>query len=168
MDILIREMKIEDIPDITALHILSWQSAYRGIVPDHFLNSLDIEERIERNKQYFYTNDGITIYCIMAKEGPMIGELAIGKSRDNDIPQAGEIIGIYLLPEYWGMGCGKKAMDFAVSTLRELGFSTILLWVFEDNIRAREFYEKYGFRIEGKKEEVTFGKQLTEIRYILV
>jgi len=54
-----------------------------------------------------------------------------------------------------------------VEPLRELGYSDIYVWVFEDNIRARSFYERYGFIFDGTKAEVNYGKPLVGVRYLL-
>ena len=43
----------------------------------------------------------------------------------------------------------------------------IFLWVFEDNMRARLFYEKHGFAFDGTKREVQYGKPLVQLRYVL-
>ena len=115
----------------------------------------------------FVEYQGKTFYYIAENDEKAAGNLALGRSRDDDRPNAGEIYGIYLLPECWGQGFGKKFMDFGVNKLRETGFTDIILWVLEDNARARKFYERYGFAVDGTRKEITIGKPLWEVRYAL-
>ncbi|WP_156774438.1 N-acetyltransferase [Alkaliphilus oremlandii] len=45
-------------------------------------------------------------------------------------------------------------------------FSNVEFWVLEDNIRARRFYEKIGFRYDNTIQIIDMGKKLRELRYI--
>ncbi|MDD4495519.1 MAG: GNAT family N-acetyltransferase [Eubacteriales bacterium] len=94
------------------------------------------------------------------------GLCSYGKSRDNDPSDYGEIIAIHTKPEYWGKDVGKALMDTALSELRRLGYSKIMLWTFEANPRARRFYEKYGFVSDGMIKDSGFANA-KEIRYRL-
>jgi len=167
MAILIREATMADVYDVARVHVLSWQSAYHNIVPDNYLHKLEINKRAERFKKDFVAYKGITYFYVAENNGRIIGNIALSKCRDDDKPLSGEIIGIYLLKEYWSMGYGKKLMDFGINKLREFGYSEVCLWVLDQNRRARNFYERYGFLFDGTKKEINLGKQLVEIRYVL-
>lgn len=81
----------------------------------------------------------------------------------------GEIISVYVLPELIGQGYGHILFTFAVEKLLSLGFHKIYLTVFEDNLRARAFYEKHGFAWDGQKLSMEVGgRKLTELRYVYV
>ena len=168
MSFLIREAQPADAHDMAKVIVLSWQSAYRGIVPDDYLMSLNIDERAQRFKQSLASDTEKMLYYVAEENGMIIGNLVMSESHDEDKSKAGQVIAIYLLQEYRGMGHGKKMMDFAVNSLRKLGYSNILIWVFEDNAIARNFYEKYGFEPDGAKKETFRGKPLIEVRYELV
>ena len=75
----------------------------------------------------------------------MAGTCSFCKSRFEQFPNWGEIISIYLLPDYLGKGCGKALMKSALSELKKQGYEKIFLWVLEENVRARYFYEQFGF-----------------------
>lgn len=165
MSFVIREAIENDAVSIGIVYTESWKSAYKGMIPDEYLNQLDSEKRAERFKRDLveYKN---TYYYIAESDGKVIGVLALHKSRDLDLEQAGEINSIYLLPGYWNKGFGKQMMAFAVEKLKKLGFSLISLWVLEDNQRAKAFYEKSGFIKDGKKQEFTIMKPVIVTRYI--
>jgi len=165
MDIIIRKALPEDAYDYTACHISCWQSAYRGIIPDDYLDNMpsEQEQRTEERRQYL-CDPNVNNYCVVLGD-KMIGFLGFGKCRDEDKPDSGEIGGIYLLREFWDKGYGGKMMDFAKNTLMHMGFDEIIIWVFEENIRARRFYEKHGFVLDGAKKEMVRGKPLVAVRY---
>jgi len=168
MEITIRKALPEDARDYSVCHFTCWQSAYRGIVPDDYLHNMwqSIEQRTERYKDAFSNPDAGEYYCVLIAER-MIGFFFINKSKDEDKPHAGEIVAIYLLEEYWGKGTGRILLDYSVDKLRQMGHGEVTLWTFEDNIRARRFYEKCGFSFDGAKKEMALGKPLTLVRYVL-
>jgi hypothetical protein len=45
-DVIIRIATIDDAIDIAAVHVRSWQTAYRGMIPDDFLASQSVEKRL--------------------------------------------------------------------------------------------------------------------------
>ena len=61
----------------------------------------------------------------------------------------------------------KKILERAVEELHKRGFQKVLLWVLEENARARHFYEKHGFVCSGDaREDEIGGKIVREARYI--
>lgn len=96
-----------------------------------------------------------------------IGTSSFGKSRFEKFSDWGEIISIYLLPDYLGKGYGKILLQAAISELEKMGYKNIFLWVLRENIRARCFYERFGFsRTDDYLDDNIGGKELQEIRYI--
>lgn len=168
MEVTIHKVLSENAYEYTACHIACWQSAYKGIIPDDYLKNMtaEIEPRTERLKKNL---NELTeyLYYYAAVENKMIGRLIIGKSRDEDKPDAGEICAIYLLEEYWDKGYGRQIMNYAIDTLKRMGYCEIILWVLDENKRARRFYEKFNFIFDGTKKEIEIGKTLTEVRYVL-
>jgi len=57
-------------------------------------------------------------------------------------------------------------MEFSFSELRLMGHDEALLWVLEENSRARLFYEKCGFTFDGAKKEIIIDKPHIEMRYV--
>ena len=58
-------------------------------------------------------------------------------------------------------------MDYAIDKLKCMEYNEIILWVLEENDRARRFYEKCNFVFDGTKREIEIGKVLIKIRYVL-
>lgn len=61
--------------------------------------------------------------------------------------------------EHIGKGYGKKLFQSIIDELYKFGFWDIFLWVLEDNIRVRTFYEKAGFLCGDKFMDVYYFTQ---------
>ena len=167
-EIMIRKALPEDAVAFTDCHIYCWQTAYKGIVPGEFLENMttEKEQRVEQYKRALADPGNCEYYCVMNAEN-MIGFLIINKSRNEDNSYIGEIWAIYLIEEFCGKGFGKDLLDFEIRELSRVEPKEIFLWVFEDNNRARRFYEKNRFSYDGTKREANYGKPLIQLRYVL-
>ncbi len=162
----IRKATIDDIKDISRIHALSWRSAYKGIIPQTYLDEL--KEDFWVPAFTLWLKDKVLTAQVMIENGRIIGCVAYGKARDKSLLSWGEIVSIYLIPEYFGKGYGSKLLESALLDLKQSGFQNIYLWVLKENQRARYFYEKNNWRCNEDDECICeiAGKQLTEIRYI--
>ena len=146
---------------ISNIYEESWKCAYKGIIPQDYLDSIP-EGRWSSSVD---NPDWKTLLCI--EDGKIIGTCSFCISRFEQFHNWGEIISIYLLPNYIGKGYGKALMKSALSALKMQGYEKILLWVLEENIRARHFYEQSGFSpTDDFINDTIGGKELREIRYI--
>lgn len=73
-------------------------------------------------------------------------------TREKDMPGYAELICIHSLPNQWRKGYGSKMMDAVLHDIAAAGYLKVMLWVFEDNTRARCFYESHGFVTKGRKK----------------
>lgn len=140
------------------VHCTSWQEAYRGIVCDEYLDSMTVEATTARARQ-FPDN------TLIAKDkDKVVGFAVYGPSRDEDLTDAGEVVAIYVLSEYYGRKIGYRLMNEAFSRLNE--YNTILVWVLEKNERAISFYHKYGFELDGCKKKWNLGTLVSIVRMV--
>lgn len=157
---------IQDSDDRMAIsHIYEegWKYAYRGIVPQEYLDSIPAGRWASCLDQ-----EGVGS-LVMEEDGKLIGTSSYSQSRWQQFSGFGEIISIYLLPEYIGKGYGRLLLAAAVGELKKLGYQEIFLWVLEENLRARKFYEKCGFiPAEHDMEHEIGGKRLREIAVCIV
>ena len=167
MRIIIRKALPEDAFDFTDCHISCFLSAYKGIVPDDYLNNLlmEKEQLVEKYIKRLTDQGNCEYYCVI-NDGKMIGFLIINKSHDEINFCIGEIWAIYLIKEFWDKGYGKEMLNFAINELKRVDNKEIFLWVLEENIRARKFYEKNKFSFDGTKGEQVYGKSLVKLRYV--
>ncbi len=159
----LRPVTLEMLPELCALHVLSWQVAYRGMVPDDYLAGLSVEQRLSRWQERFEQGSNAE-YAIVA-DGRIVGLCISGASRDEG-GEVGEIHAFYLHPDEWGKGYAYPAMQLALDILRAQGYLVAELWVLEENARARRFYQKAGFAHDGTRKELTIGgAAVWELRY---
>jgi len=103
---------------------------------------------------------------VLIDEGLIVGAASFCKSRWEQHSDFGEIISIYLLPDYIGKGYGHHLLKRCIEQLSKLGFTKLLLWVLEDNTRARRFYEKNGFNCSDEYLiDNIGGKEIREVMY---
>ena len=152
--------KDDDLNEISRIYAESWKFAYRNIIPQSYLVSISEDSWVE-----YLAGPGRDSLVLLENE-KYIGTASYGQSRTAEFLNFGEIISIYLLPEYIGRGYGKFLFKAAVSELSKLRYHDVFLWVLEENTCARAFYEKNGFSLgRTVQEDVIGGKILREVMY---
>lgn len=74
---------------------------------------------------------------------------------------------IYLDQAHWGKGMGRELLNDSVSLLASKGYDSITLWVLEENLHARKFYERAGFGYDGTSKNIKLDdKYMNKFRYI--
>ena len=144
----------------------TWQVAYQGLIAANYLANLSIPQRRTRWEERLRTQPEDTLVCEMA--GSAVGFVVVGPARaDDHLPVGtGEVYAIYLAPEVWGIGAGARLMRAALDELRERAYSAAIVWVLRDNARARRFYERLGFVVDGREKVERIGEDdLVHMRY---
>jgi GNAT superfamily N-acetyltransferase len=146
MKIEIRKPDCNDVSAIAALHIVAWQQAYIGMVPDHVLKDLSLErftsrwlERIENPKSSEHVR-------VAVSKGEVMGFAMFGESREAmNLPQSfGEIYALYVNPNHWRKGVGKALIQYVISWFDANRYPGVFLWTLKANDQARRFYENAG------------------------
>ena len=73
-------------------------------------------------------------------------------AREKDLPGYAELLCIHSLKERWRMGYGSRMMETVLRDMAAACHTRVMLWVFEENARARRFYEAHGFTTDGRKK----------------
>ena len=169
MKTLVRRAANTDADAIARLHITTWQSAYRGQLPDRFLDGLNTElaNRTEFWRTHISTQASARHETWVAEaDGALRGFVDLGPGRRDDEAGSGELYALYVDPADWNQGVGGSLLAHATSRLfRE--YATAILWVLASNVRARHFYERAGWALDGgtKLENRPDGIELSEVRY---
>lgn len=145
---------------ISNVYEKSWKYAYKGIVPNDFLEGIPEGEWASHIELEDRKN------LVMVRDGKIVGTSSFGNSRMAEMDGFGEIISLYLLPEYMGKGYGRMLLQTAVAELGKMGFENVYLWVLEENRNARHFYEMFGFvQTERCLNCNIGGRDLREVQY---
>ncbi|MEV7972293.1 GNAT family N-acetyltransferase [Cellulomonas sp. NPDC089187] len=161
---LIRPAVVADAEGIAGVHIRSWQSAYRGMLPDSYLDGLDLAERGRWWRNLLEHPDWATTW-VAVQEDAIVGFLSLGPSRDEDADtRTLEIYTVYLEPALFGSGIARDLMRTALAEVPAR--STVTLWTAAENERGRHFYRRHGFSPDGTERiEQIGGTDLSEVRY---
>jgi GNAT superfamily N-acetyltransferase len=154
----------EDALDVAAVHVRSWQSAYRGLLSDAYLDSLRPEERAARYT-FGATGVDVPVTTVAIEEGSICGFVTTGPCRDDDAPEKGEVLALYVDPPAWGSGIGRRLLADARARLVRAGFGEAVLWVHARNDRARRFYVMDGWRPDDRQRSAeVWGVVVDEVR----
>ena len=156
MNIIIKTMETpEEIEGKSLVHWQTWREAYDDLLPADFQETMTLEKCRFFSQKYPEN----TLIAMDGKK--VVGFISYGNFRDEAI-QAGEIIALYVLKDYYGKGVSKQLMHAAFAALDQ--FSEIYLWVLKDNKRAIAFYQKMGFTFDGQEKILDLGKPVKELR----
>jgi len=166
----IRRATATDAYAIAAIVVRGWQAAYRGILPDDFLDGLSVGAReIAWRMRLESGTEGGAPAWVAELDATAIGFVASGPPRDEDVAlPALEIYAIYVMPEAWRSGVGGALLTTAVDHWRESGVTALVLWVLEANSAGRAFYEAMGWQPDGIRQLIDLGGfTVAEVRYRL-
>jgi GNAT superfamily N-acetyltransferase len=160
----VRRAHPADARGIAEVKVESWRAAYVGVMPQSVLDAMDVDVH-EQLWRTFVARDTLAVF-VAERDDRIIGFANVGPCRDE--PGIGELYAIYVRPDAWGTGAGLALMKTAAEWLRER-WPEAVLWVAEENPRARRFYERCGWTVDGgrKVDEVEPGARVAEIRYRL-
>jgi RimJ/RimL family protein N-acetyltransferase len=143
--------------------LASWQAAYRGLLPERYLDELKLGD--QRRAWYRnLANVGFSSFLHEA-DGRVQGYVNLWPGRIGKASM--EITALYVRPESWRKGIGLALIERAMSAGRDRGLQSAYLWVLRDNQRARSFYESCGLSHNGAiREDRSFGgRTVSEMQY---
>lgn len=164
MDVSIRTAGPEDAPTVNRILTETWKAAYAGIVPQDYLDSLDVGKRNQMKEDI---TAGRRKVLLLFEDGVPAGTVGYGKGRDESREDWGEIIFLYLRPAFWRRGYGEKMICAALDDLARSGFQKFYLWVMAENRNARAFYRAMGFEASQDVSDYEIaGRRIADIRYV--
>ncbi len=87
---------------------------------------------------------------IVFSENEPVGVSAIYRSADS--AEEGEILQVWIAPEYRGKNIGRQLLDELFSWAKANGLAGVKAKVMEGNVRALRFYQKNGFETAGTED----------------
>ncbi|MCX6129304.1 MAG: GNAT family N-acetyltransferase, partial [Proteobacteria bacterium] len=158
--------KQSDAAAIAATHVQTWQTAYRGIIPDEFLAKLSIADRQNFwEKHLAALPAGSHIYVAVDSKAQVLGFSSAGPNRDQEYPYDGEVMALYLLKEQQGHGIGRHLFQASIDCLVDSGCRKMLVWVLAQNPTCL-FYAHLGGRPIAEKIVTIGGTPLKELAYV--
>jgi len=163
MEVKVRRAVLEDAESIGLVQVESWRKTYAGILPDAYLESLSIGESSAKWRQYL--REGRMFVFVAEDAWGIFGFVAGGAIRDPIEGYDAELYAIYLMPARQRRGVGQEL----ALTLREAllmgSYSSMVVWVLEQNLPAVSFYQKLGGIQIAQKTIDIGGTMLPELAF---
>ena len=169
MEVLIREATLDDVRGLAKVDRASHIAAYAHLLPVSF--DFTDSENLNRWQGIVAKDPGDTervaeVVLVALSDGEVVGYIRVLRSRDEDGEGIGEVGALYVAPEHWRRGFGSLLIAAGTARLRDMGYNQATLWVLDENIQARSFYEKEGWNFDGTQKTVPRrGTPTTELRY---
>jgi ribosomal protein S18 acetylase RimI-like enzyme len=167
MVVTIRPASVDDADAVGEVHVRAWQSAYRGVMPDDYLDGLQAQDHATRWRQHLIAPSSDEELLVVVDDHRVVGFASLGPAIDSDAPcDIGQLYAINLDPDVWGRGLGRALLKVATSRLRERGYVEAVLWVVPDNQRARRLYESEGWSDDDlRRDDEVLGVLVSQMRY---
>jgi len=159
----IRHAKPDDAAALSKVFDAAWREAYLGIIP-----GIALEKMFSRRSERWWRSTvsrGRPLVVLDLGQGA-VGYASYGRCRDRSLPANGEIDELYLLPEYQGIGFGRRLFKAVRNDLRHHEMGRVIVWALEENARACAFYESMGGRKVARVEERIGGTPLAKAAYL--
>jgi len=161
---LVRDARPDDALAVATAHVASWRAAYRGILPDDYLDRLAVEDRLGWWVERLGAGRDSRHHIVVVEDGA--GRIVGFGSAGPEASGEPEVWQVYLEPDAWGRGHGRTVLDELVRRLGADGHTDAVLWVAPGNDRARRMYERAGWVADGAEQtEELWGVEVTSVRY---
>ena len=161
----IRAATPSDAPAIGRVHVQGWQETYGRMLSDGLLASVSATVRAAMWRGGLDAEPPILLYVAERTNGELVGFAGGGARRGSALPHDAEIYAIYVVQAAQNRGCGRRLLAALGNALLARGYTSLCLWVLEENAGARRFYERLGGAVVGEKPEVDGEPASREIAY---
>ncbi len=160
MEINIRRITIDDVAVLSALAKQTFYDTFTGTCTEEDMRSF-LEQYFSEEQLGSELNTAGNLFFFAEAAGVPVAYLQYMEDYSG-FPlikkwKALELKRIYVLKELHGKGIAQKLMDHIITYATEKQYEVIWLGVWEHNIRAQKFYEKYGFVNSGHTHDFPIG-----------
>jgi len=160
----VRTAYIEDANRIAQINTDSWRRTYRGIVPDAYLDAIDLAARERNIRERLLAEAGSAatrMFVIEDERAEIVGYVSAGDARpmvDGALPAgyAGEVYALYIAPDLERHGLGSRLVYAAATYLRDVGMPSLIIWALAANPN-RGFYVALG-GVAAYEQTITIGE----------
>jgi GNAT superfamily N-acetyltransferase len=144
-----------DADGITDVQVASWRAGYAHVFPETVLYAEDFDSSRRLFWKAWRFGPGHRVAVVTEPSGDgderVIGFCSYGPERERarGFTGRGEVWAFYVHPDRWGSRAATQLMEHVEQRLKAEGFVTAVLWVLDDNPRARRFYERQGWAPTG-------------------
>jgi GNAT superfamily N-acetyltransferase len=161
----IRAASVADASEITRVQTSSWQTSYRGLLPDSILDTMDTARRASMRREILLDPDALNLVAYDTTFNELVGFCNAGRSRRQG-PNVGELYEIYIVDRAKRFGLGRELFEGTTAWCRAHRMTSLIIWVLEGNAHARRFYEAMGGHQGGRMQSSVRGHPVIELSYV--
>lgn len=158
----VRIPEVTDAPEIGQIHVEVWRATYVGLMSADFLASLDPARSAARWTRRIVEQEPEQGYLVgTTPEGEIAGFAAWGPPVLQDSVSELELYSLNVTPRHQGSGLADLLMSESIAQ------EPCELWVADGGRQAINFFQRYGFRLDGaerRDEEIGGVVQLRMVR----
>ncbi|MFR3313432.1 MAG: GNAT family N-acetyltransferase [Alphaproteobacteria bacterium] len=151
----IRKAIPDDALAIKTIHNKTYQTSYRGYVPNEYLDDLIITDDILQRTQKILSH---TECYVVVDQNCLIAFAYILELDENVF----EINALYVLPEYQKLGAGSLLVNYVCNFKKDKAYKQCLVWTMKDGPSVK-FYNKQGFQPTGNEKVWKFDIPIIEL-----
>jgi ribosomal protein S18 acetylase RimI-like enzyme len=161
----IRPARVDDAAAMARVHLETWRTTYRGIVPNAYLDTPAYAERETMWRRILseFAEEHVA-YVAEVPEVGVVGIASGGPPLHGDDGFAAELHVLYVLAEHQRRGLGRRLTAAVVADLIGRGKGSLIVWVLAAN-PSRGFYEGLGGRYVRAETTEIGGAALEEVAY---
>jgi len=154
----------EDAAAIARVHVDGWRTAYRGLLPSTFLDSLSYAQREDLWRGVLADPVGRHIFVAREMDGPVVGFGTGGRPQVRSPGYLGELQALYVLDGHQRRGVGTGLFTAVATAFVEEGIDSMLTWVFAENPAVRFCDHLGGHRFDERSIEIA-GQAIDEVAF---
>jgi len=159
VEITIRNWTKEDFSIVKNILLVTWKNTYTFIPEEDILTHF--EKHYSEDRLIEILNDPFSEGIIAEVNSVPAGWL---KLFEDHINKKFFVSSLYVLPEYQGVGLGKKLLNESYRIAKEKQFSKVWLGVMKQNVKSLEWYQNLGFIFD---EEEPFQMGSTNVMHLI-
>ncbi len=149
----LRDGSAKDAQALVAVHRTAALAAYADVFPP--------------DRYSYPEQETLAVLVGRLAEGAVIVAEEDGELVGFAVVSEGWLDRLYVAPGRWGAGVGSCLHDAAVARRRAAGDHRLRLWTLEANDRARAFYERHGWRLDGTSKTTRHPPHPVDVGYSL-
>jgi GNAT superfamily N-acetyltransferase len=165
MTIAIRPATPQDSRGIASVRIDAWRSTYRGLIPDTYLDGMQLEQSTALWDRVLTAGANTTSVFVAQNDGDVVGFAAGNMLQEPRFDLDAELTAAYVRREFQHAGVGRRLVAAVAGAQRAHGAHGLIVWVIAGNKGARAFYEQLGATLLVEQPFEWDGMPLVEAGY---
>ena len=155
--IIIRSARAGEQAEIANVQLNSWREAYRGLLPQEYLDQLPLTFSRRKNwwEKIIAERQKFVLRVAVDKSG-IVGFASFEAGRDAGMESLAEVAAIYLFEKFKGQRIGFGLLSSGLKQMGDKGFKRAYCWVLEGNPTIK-FYERTGAKFSEKLKSAQIG-----------